>query len=251
MGKRGKRYTALLEKVDRERLYKPGEALRLVKELASSGFDETIELNLRLGVDPSKADQQVRGSVSLPKGTGRDVRVAVFAQGEKVKEAEAAGADHVGGEDLAERIEGGWLEFDAAIATPDMMPVVGKLGKILGPRGLMPNPKSGTVTMDIAKGVQDVKAGRIEYRTDRQANIHTVIGKASFPLESLVENYLAVVDEILRAKPAAAKGRYVTSITLSPSMGPGIRIDPSSPRDLDLSAGERKTEEPEATAQPA
>lgn len=251
MGKRGKRYTALMEKVDRERLYKPGEALRLVKDLASSKFDETIELSIRLGVDPSKADQQVRGSVSLPKGTGRDVRVAVFAQGEKIKEAEAAGADHVGGEDLAKKIEGGWLEFDAAIATPDMMPVVGKLGKILGPRGLMPNPKSGTVTMDIAKGVEDVKAGRIEYRTDRQANIHTVIGKSSFPLESLVDNYLAVVDEILRAKPAAAKGRYIHSMTISPSMGPGVRIDPSSPRALDLSAGETGAEEQEATAQPA
>lgn len=233
---RGKRYRELVEKIDREKLYTPGEALRLVKEAANTKFDESIELNFRLGVDPSHADQQVRGTVPLPSGTGREIKVAVFAQADKAREATEAGADEVGAEDLAEKIQGGWMEFDVAIATPDMMSVVGKLGKVLGPRGLMPNPKSGTVTQDVAKAVQEVKAGKIEYRTDKQANVHTVIGKSSFELEALVANYQAVVEEIVRAKPAASKGRYMRSVTISSSMGPGIRIDPNRARDVDLSA---------------
>jgi large subunit ribosomal protein L1 len=225
MAHKGKRYKKALELYDREKFYVPAEALDLAKTLASAKFDETLELTLRLGVDPRKADQQVRGSVSLPRGTGKSVRVAVFAQGEKAREAEEAGAEVVGAQDLADRIQKGWIDFDVAIASPDMMPVVGKLGKILGPRGLMPNPKSGTVTPDVARAVREVKAGKIEYRTDRQANVHTVIGKASFSTGDLAENYLAVVDEVLRAKPAAAKGKYLKSVTLAPSMGPGVRVD--------------------------
>ncbi len=225
MAHKGKRYKKSLELYDRDKFYGPGEALDIAKALASAKFDESVELSLRLGVDPRKADQQVRGSVSLPKGTGKSVRVAVFAQGEKAREAEEAGAEFVGAQDLADRIQKGWTDFDVAIASPDMMPVVGKLGKILGPRGLMPNPKSGTVTPDVARAVREVKAGKIEYRTDRQANVHTVIGKASFSAGDLADNYLAVLDEVLRAKPAAAKGKYVKSITLAPSMGPGVRVD--------------------------
>ena len=225
MAHKGKRYRKMLEIYDRDKFYGPAEALGLTKALATTKFDETVELTLRLGVDPRKADQQVRGSVSLPKGTGKTVRVAVFAQGEKAREAEEAGAEVVGAQDLADRIQRGWIDFDVAIASPDMMPVVGKLGKILGPRGLMPNPKSGTVTPDVARAVREVKAGKIEYRTDRQANVHTVIGKASFTPGDLADNYLAVVDEILRAKPAAAKGKYLKSVTLAPSMGPGVRVD--------------------------
>jgi large subunit ribosomal protein L1 len=232
MPHKGKRYTKALEAYDRDRIYAPGEALGLVRSLANAHFDETVELNLRLGVDPRKADQQVRGSVSLPRGTGKSVRVAVFAQGEKAREAEEAGAEVVGAQDLADRIQKGWTDFDVAIASPDMMPVVGKLGKILGPRGLMPNPKSGTVTPDVGRAVKEVKAGKIEYRTDRQANVHTVIGKASFPPEALAENYLAVVDEVLRAKPAAAKGKYVKSVTLSPTMGPSVKVDPTRLREV-------------------
>jgi large subunit ribosomal protein L1 len=225
MAHKGKRYRKALEIYDREKFYVPAEALDLAKTLATAKFDETVELTLRLGVDPRKADQQVRGSVSLPRGTGKTVRVAVFAQGEKAREAEEAGAEVVGAQDLADRIQKGWTDFDVAIASPDMMPVVGKLGKILGPRGLMPNPKSGTVTPDVARAVREVKAGKIEYRTDRQANVHTVIGKASFSAGDLAVNYLAVVDEVLRAKPAAAKGKYLKSVTLAPSMGPGVRVD--------------------------
>ncbi|HMC08206.1 MAG TPA: 50S ribosomal protein L1 [Actinomycetota bacterium] len=225
MAHKGKRYVKALEAYDRERFYLPGEAIDLARSLATAHFDETVELSLRLGVDPRKADQQVRGSVSLPRGTGKSVRVAVFAQGDKAREALEAGAEEVGAQDLADRVQKGWTDFDVAIATPDMMPVVGKLGKILGPRGLMPNPKSGTVTPDVGRAVKEVKAGKIEYRTDRQANVHTVIGKASFSPEALAENYLAVVDEVLRAKPAAAKGKYVKSVTIAPSMGPGVRID--------------------------
>ena len=226
MARKGKRYTAALQAFDREKFYTPAEALDLARSLATAKFDETVELSLRLGVDPRKADQQVRGSVSLPKGTGKPVRVAVFAQGDKAREALEAGAEDVGAQDLAERVQKGYTDFDVAIATPDMMPVVGKLGKILGPRGLMPNPKSGTVTPDVARAVREVKAGKIEYRTDRQANVHTVIGKASFSAADLGDNYLAVVDEVLRAKPAAAKGKYIKSVTVAPSMGPGVRIDP-------------------------
>ena len=222
---KGKKYVDAAKRYDRDQFFAPNEALELVKSLASAKFDETVELAVALGVDPRKADQQVRGSVSLPRGTGKPVRVVVFAQGDKAREALEAGAEEVGAQDLADRVQKGWTDFDVAIATPDMMPVVGKLGKILGPRGLMPNPKSGTVTPDVGRAVKEVKAGKIEYRTDRQANVHTVIGKASFSPEALAENYLAVVDEVLRAKPAAAKGKYVKKITLSSTMGSGVRVD--------------------------
>ena len=228
----GKRYNQALEQVDRDRRYPPGEAIRLLKQFPSPKFDETVEVSIRLGVDPRKADQMVRGALSLPKGTGKEVRVAVFAKGGKASEARDAGADEVGDEDLAERINGGWLDFDAAVATPDMMPVVGKLGRVLGPRGLMPNPKSGTVTDDVGKAVRDLKGGLVEYRTDRNGNLHLILGKKSFSEEDLVANYASVIDEILRAKPAAAKGRYLKSITLSSTMGPGIRIDPLKAKDL-------------------
>ena len=231
MAHKGKRFTNALKGYDRSKFYSPGEAIDLARSLATAKFDETVELSLRLGVDPRKADQIVRGSVSLPRGTGKTVRVAVFAQGDKAREATEAGAEVVGAQDLADRVTKGFTDFDVAIATPDMMPLVGKLGKILGPRGLMPNPKSGTVSMDVAKAVQDVKAGKIEYRTDRQANVHTVIGKASFTPEALAENYLAVVDEVVRAKPAAAKGKYIKSATVASTMGPGIRIDTMRLRD--------------------
>jgi large subunit ribosomal protein L1 len=233
LGKHGKRFSAAAEKVDRDRLYSPREAIEVLKSLPDSKFDETIELNLRLGVDPRKADQMVRGALSLPKGTGKTARVVVFAKGEKASEARDAGADEVGDDDLAQRIQDGWLDFDAAVASPDMMPVVGKLGRVLGPRGLMPNPKSGTVIDDVAKAVRDIKGGMVEYRTDRHGNLHLVIGKKSFPASDLIENYAAVLDEIIRAKPAAAKGRYLKSIAISPTMGPGIRIDPARSKDLE------------------
>jgi large subunit ribosomal protein L1 len=234
VGKRGRRLADAMARVDRERMYSPREAIELLKSLPSSNFDETVELSIRLGVDPRKADQMVRGALSLPKGTGKTVRVAVFAKGEKAKEALEAGADVVGDDDLAQRIQGGWLDFDATVATPDMMPVVGKLGRILGPRGLMPNPKSGTVTTDVARAVRDIKGGLVEYRTDRHGNLHLIIGKKSFPTEDLLENYAAVLDEVVRAKPAAAKGRYLKSITVSTTMGPGIRIDPLRWKDVEL-----------------
>jgi large subunit ribosomal protein L1 len=233
MGKPGKRYREALETLDRDRLYPPRDAIGLLKQFPSSKFDETVELNVRLGVDPRKADQMVRGAISLPNGTGKTVRVAVFAKGEKAKEATEAGADVVGDEDLAERINSGWLEFDAAVATPDMMPVVGKLGRVLGPRGLMPNPKSGTVTDDVKKAVTDLKGGLVEYRTDRHGNLHMIIGKKSFSEKDLEQNYLTIMDEIIRAKPPAAKGRYLRSVTLSTTMGPGIRIDPAKAKDLE------------------
>jgi large subunit ribosomal protein L1 len=232
MSKRGKRYAEALQSVDRERLHAAGEAIRVLKRLPSSKFDETVELSLRLGVDPRKADQMVRGAVSLPKGTGKAIRVAAFAKGAKATEATEAGADVVGDDDLAERIQGGWLEFDAAVATPDMMPVVGRLGRVLGPRGLMPNPKSGTVTEDVGKAVRDLKGGLVEYRTDRHGNLHLIIGKKSFSEEDLVANYLTVIEEVIRAKPAAAKGRYLKSVTLAPTMGPGIRIDPTKSKEV-------------------
>jgi large subunit ribosomal protein L1 len=232
MGKPGKRFAAAIERVDREKLYGPAEAIRLLKDLPTTKFDETVELNIRLGVDPRKADQIVRGSLALPKGTGKTMRVVAFAKGEKAKQAEEAGADAVGDDDLAERIQGGWLDFDAVVATPDMMPVVGKLGRVLGPRGLMPNPKSGTVTDDVGKAVGDIKGGQIEYRTDKAGNLHLIIGKKSFGEGDLTENYAAVIDEIYRAKPAAAKGRYVKSLTVSTTMGPGIRIDPAKSKDF-------------------
>lgn len=232
----GKRFKAATEKVDRDRLYSPTEAIGLLKTLPDTKFDETVELSIRLGVDPRKADQMVRGALSLPKGTGKTARVVVFAKGEKATEAREAGADEVGDDDLAERIQGGWLDFDAAVATPDMMPTVGKLGRVLGPRGLMPNPKSGTVTDDVVKAVGDIKGGMVEYRTDRHGNLHLIIGKKSFEAEDLVENYAAVLDEVVRAKPAAAKGRFLKSITLSSTMGPGVRVDPARAKDVEEAA---------------
>jgi len=230
--KRGKKGAAAAAAVDRERLYGPLEALRLAKEIAPANFDETVEAHFRLGIDTRQADQQVRGTVSLPRGTGKTVRVAVFAQGEKAKEAEEAGADIVGADDLVEKIAGGFLDFDATIATPDMMSKVGRLGKILGTRGLMPNPKLGTVTMDVGRVVGELKAGRVEYRADKYGIAHVVIGKKSFTPEALAENYGALLDEILRAKPSGAKGRYIKSITISTTMGPGIKVDPLKTRSL-------------------
>jgi large subunit ribosomal protein L1 len=233
MTKKGKRYAEALSKVDRDKLYSPVDAIRILHQLPTSKFDETVELSMRLGVDPRKPDQMVRGALSLPKGTGKTVRVAVFAKGEKAREAEQAGADAVGADDLAERISGGWMDFDATVATPDMMPVVGKLGRVLGPRGLMPNPKSGTVTDEVAKTITDLKGGLVEYRTDKSGNVHLIIGKRSFEDLDLAANYAAVIDELLRVKPAAAKGRYLKSITLSTTMGPGLRIDPARARDVE------------------
>jgi large subunit ribosomal protein L1 len=206
--------------------------MRLLKEFPGAKFDETVELSMRLGVDPRKADQMVRGSIVLPKGTGKTARVVVFAKGEKATQAREAGADEVGDDELGNRIQGGWMDFDAVVATPDMMPVVGKLGRILGPRGLMPNPKSGTVTEDVVKAVSDIKGGQVEFRTDKNGNLHLIIGKKSFPEADLIENYAAVVDEIYRAKPASAKGRYVKSVTISSTMGPGVKIDPAKSKDL-------------------
>ncbi len=230
----GKRYTDLLKRFDRTRLYSVVEAIDLVKSLSSAKFDETIEMAVRLGVDPRRADQIVRGSLALPAGTGRTKRVAVFAAGEAAADARAAGADVVGADDLVTRVEKeGFLDFDVAIATPDMMAQVGRLGRILGPRGLMPNPKTGTVTTDVAKAVVEFRGGRVEYRTDRVGNIHVPIGKASFSRDQLLANFRAVLDELVRVKPAAAKGRYVRSITLSPSQGPGVHIDPAKARITD------------------
>jgi large subunit ribosomal protein L1 len=236
---RGKRYATAVDRVDRDRFYSPVDAVRLLKELPTAKFDETVELAFRLGVDPRKADQMIRGTVSLPHGTGRSVRVAAFATGDKAREAQEAGADIVGGEDLVNEVVKGNIDFDAAVATPDVMPLLGKAGRVLGPRGLMPNPKAGTVTFDIGKAVRDIKAGRLEYRVDRQGNLHVIIGKRSFDEQRLQENYLAVVDEILRAKPSTAKGRYIKGVTLSSTMGPGIRIDPNRIRDVgaDIPAG--------------
>jgi large subunit ribosomal protein L1 len=218
--------------VDREREYQPAEAIALVRSVSGAKFDESIEVHVRTGLNVRHADEQLRGTVALPNGLGKDVKIAVFAQGEKVREAEEAGADVVGGEDLAKRIEEGFDDFDVAIATPDMMSVVGRLGRILGPAGKMPNPKVGTVTMDLAKAVGESKAGKIEYRTDRTAIVHLVIGKASFEDRALLENYATVIEELIRAKPAAAKGRYLRSITLSSTMGPGVKVDPGRTRDI-------------------
>lgn len=226
-GKHGKRYVAALEKVDREKLYSLDEAISLVKSFEQTKFEETVDLAFKLGVDPRQADQIVRGTVGLPNGTGREVRVIVFAQGEKQTEAEEAGADEVGAEELAEKIEGGWLEFDVAVATPDMMRVVGKLGRVLGPRGLMPSPKSGTVTMDVGPAVSEFKKGKIEYRTDRAANVHVPIGKVRFDEQQLAENADAVISAIVRARPASAKGAYIRTAGISSTMGPGIKLDPA------------------------
>jgi large subunit ribosomal protein L1 len=230
MSNQGKRYRESISKVDRERVYTPIEAVKLLKELPAAKFDETVEVSFRMGVDPRKADQMIRGTVSLPHGTGRSVRVAAFAQGDKAREAQEAGADVVGGEDLVNEIIKGNIDFDAAVATPDAMSIVGKAGRVLGPRGLMPNPKAGTVTNDIGKAVRDIKAGRLEYRVDRQGNLHLVIGKRSFDEGRLLDNYLAVVDEVLRAKPSTAKGKYIKTVTVSSTMGPGIKIDPNRVR---------------------
>ncbi len=221
----GKRFKQAVGMVDRDRLYLPVEAIRLLKQLPTAKFDETVEVAFRLGIDPRKADQMVRGTVSLPHGTGRSVRVAAFATGDKAREAREAGADVVGGDELVEDVLKGVIEFEAAVATPDMMSSVGKAGRVLGPRGLMPNPKTGSVTFDIGKAVADIKGGKVEYRTDRTGNVHAIIGKASFDEQKLVDNYLTVVEELLRAKPSAAKGKYISSVTLSTTMGPGIRID--------------------------
>jgi large subunit ribosomal protein L1 len=230
----GKRFRMQHQKVQRDRLYPPAEAVALIKQTASAKFDETVELHVLLGVNVRHADEQLRGTLALPHGLGKDVSVAVFAQGAKARDAEAAGADFVGAQDLAEKIQGGWTDFDVAIATPDMMPVVGQLGRILGPQGKMPNPKVGTVTEDIEKAVQDSKSGKVEYRTDRQAIVHMAIGKASFEDDKLLDNYQAVMDEIVRAKPAGAKGKYIRSATLATTMGPGIRVDTGKAVDREL-----------------
>jgi len=230
MAKHGKKYLAARARVDREREYSPAEAIRLVKELKTAAFDESVEVHVRTGLNVRHADEQLRGTISLPNGLGKDVSVAVFAKGDKAREAEEAGADVVGAEDLAERVQGGFTDFDVAIATPDMMPVVGRLGRILGPQGKMPNPRVGTVTLDVAKAVGESKAGKIEYRTDRTANVHLTIGKTSFEETALLENYTAILDEIVRAKPPGAKGRYIKSITVTSTMGPGVKVDTSRTR---------------------
>jgi large subunit ribosomal protein L1 len=232
MARHGKSYTESKSKVDREHEYEPAEAVRMVKELKTAKFDESVEVHIRTGLNVRHADEQLRGTIALPHGLGKEVTIAVFAKGDKAKEAEEAGADFVGAEDLAAKVQDGWMDFDIAIATPDMMPVVGRLGRILGPSGKMPNPKVGTVTMDVAKAVQESKAGKVEYRTDRTAIVHMTVGKTSFPDEQLLENYQAVLDEILRAKPSAAKGKYIRTVTLASTMGPGIKIDPSRTKDL-------------------
>ncbi|MGZ6771805.1 MAG: 50S ribosomal protein L1 [Mycobacteriaceae bacterium] len=230
--KRSKAYQKAAEKIDFDALYSPLQAAALAKETSSTKMDSTVEVAMRLGIDPRKADQMVRGTVNLPHGTGKTARVIVFATGEKAAEAESAGADAVGAEDLIERIQGGWLDFDAAIATPDQMAKVGRIARVLGPRGLMPNPKTGTVTNDVTKAVNDIKGGKVNFRVDKQANLHLVIGKASFGADQLVENYAAALDEILRVKPASAKGRYLKKVTVSTTTGPGIPVDPTRVRNL-------------------
>lgn len=229
---RGRRHAGALAQVDRERLHEPAEAVALVKSLASAKFDESVEMHVRTSLNVRHADEQLRGTVALPHGAGKDVTVIVFAKGDKVKEAEQAGADVVGADDLAKRIEEGFDDFDVVVATPDLMGTVGKLGRVLGPSGKMPNPKVGTVTADVAKAVEESKAGKIEYRTDRTAIVHLVIGKASFSEDQLLENYAVILEELIRAKPSAAKGRYIHSITLASTMGPGVKVDPSRVRDI-------------------
>jgi large subunit ribosomal protein L1 len=228
----GKNYRTFRAQIDRERLYTPAEAVRMLKDAQTAKFDETVEAHFNLGLNVRHAEQQLRGTLMLPHGTGREARVAVFAEGEKAREAEEAGADVVGTADLAKQIEEGFDDFDVAVATPDQMGVVGKLGRILGPRGKMPNPKTGTVTMDVGKAVREAKAGKLEYRTDRGANVHVTIGKKSFEERQLLENYAALLDEIVRAKPAAAKGRYIKTVTLTSTMGPGIHVDPARTRGI-------------------
>ncbi len=230
MAKHGKKYMDALKKFDRQNLYEPAEAFSILKEIGVAKFDETVELHVRLNLDPRQADQQVRGAMVLPNGTGRSQKVLVFAKGEKAKEAEAAGADYVGAEDMVEKItKENWFDFDVVVASPDMMGVVGKLGRILGPRGLMPNPKTGTVTPDITKAVNEVKAGKVEYRLDKAANIHVPIGKLSFDAEKLQENYTALIERLIKVKPAAAKGQYMRSVAITTTMGPGIRLNPQKP----------------------
>jgi large subunit ribosomal protein L1 len=228
----GKKFADALKKFDRDQFYTPTEALGLVKTMASAKFDESIDVALRLGVDPRKADQMVRGTVNLPHGTGKTARVLVFANAEKADAAREAGADVVGGDELIEKVNGGWLDFDAVVATPDMMGKVGRLGRVLGPRGLMPNPKTGTVTPDVAKAVTDIKGGKIEFRVDRHANLHFIIGKASFAEAQLAENYAAALEEVLRLKPASSKGRYIRKITVSTTMGPGVMVDPNRTKNV-------------------
>jgi large subunit ribosomal protein L1 len=232
MARHGKAYQDAKARFDREREYPPAEAVALVKQLSTAKFDESVEVHVRTGLNVRHADEQLRGTIALPNGLGKDVTVAVFAQGDKAREAEEAGADVVGAEDLAKRIQDGFDDFDVAIATPDLMPVVGRLGRILGPAGKMPNPKVGTVTMDVAKAVEESKAGKVEYRTDRNAIVHLVIGKRDFDERKLLENYAAVIDELIRAKPSAAKGRYIRSVVFASTMGPGVKVDPSRTRDI-------------------
>jgi large subunit ribosomal protein L1 len=227
MAKHGRKFTEARAKIDREHEYGPAEALKLVKDLKPSKFDESVEVHIRTGLNVRHADEQLRGTVALPHGLGKEVRIAVFAKGDKAREAEEAGADIVGAEDLATRVQEGFTDFDVAIATPDMMPVVGRLGRILGPQGKMPNPRVGTVTMDVAKAVQESKSGKIEYRTDRTANVHLTIGKTSFEEAQLLDNFTTIMDEIMRAKPSGAKGRYIKSVTLASTMGPGVKVDPA------------------------
>ncbi|MFW5648227.1 MAG: 50S ribosomal protein L1 [Candidatus Alkaliphilus sp. MAG34] len=228
MGKRGKRYKEAVKLVDKEHLYDPSEAIEIAKKAATAGFDETMEVHIRLGVDSRHADQQVRGAVVLPHGTGQTVRVLVFAKGEKITEAENAGADYVGGEELVAKIQGeNWFDFDVVVATPDMMSVVGRLGRLLGPKGLMPNPKSGTVTFDLERAIEEIKAGKVEYRLDKANIIHVPIGKASFEENKLIDNFRTLLDAIIRAKPAASKGQYLRSVTVTSTMGPGIKVNPA------------------------
>jgi large subunit ribosomal protein L1 len=254
----GKRYRNAYEKIDRTQAYPPAEAIHLIKETSGTKFDETVELHIRLGVNVRHAEEQLRGTLALPKGLGKNVTIAVFAEGDAARQATEAGADFVGSDDLAERVEGGWTDFDVAIAHPSQMPKVGKLGRVLGPQGKMPNPKVGTVTDDIAKAVDEAKAGKVEYRTDRQAIVHLAIGKSSFSETDLLENYAAVIEEIIRAKPAAAKGRYILSVTVTNTMGPGVRVDSSRIRrgEIMLGAGAASTDdggdsEQTAEAEPA
>jgi large subunit ribosomal protein L1 len=239
--KRSKAYRAAAEKIDPDKVYSPLEAVRLARETSTTKYDATVEVAMRLGVDPRKADQMVRGTVNLPHGTGKTARVIVFATGQKAAEAEAAGADVVGSDDLIERIQGGFLDFDAAVATPDQMGKVGRIARILGPRGLMPNPKTGTVTADVAKAVSDIKGGKVNFRVDKQANLHLVIGKTSFDEKRLVENYAAALDEINRAKPTSSKGKYLKKVVVATTMGPGIQVDPSKTRNLLEDAAENAT----------
>jgi large subunit ribosomal protein L1 len=246
----GKRYRKQVGKVQRERAYPPAEAVALIKETASAGFDETVELHLRLGVNVRHAEEQLRGTLALPHGLGKEVTIAVFAEGQGARDAEAAGADFVGGQDLVEKVSEGWTDFDVAISTPEMMKAVGQLGRVLGPQGKMPNPKVGTVTDEIEKAVGESKSGKVEYRTDRQAIVHMAIGKAGFEPQALLDNLLAVIDEIVRAKPSSAKGKYIVSATLTTTMGPGIRIDAGRTKEREIGGGTGEAED-QAAAEPA